>query len=681
MNPRYRLGIDVGGTHTDMVLSDVVAGTLVIEKLPSTPGNPAIAVLEGLERFIARGIAPSEIGFFAHGTTVTTNALLEMKGARIGLLINRGMGGILEVQTQGRDGVSPFDHYFKKPPPLVRPRFIREVGGRMDYAGREIEPLDEAALRSAAGDLRDLGVQSFCVCFLFSFMNPAHERRAQEILREVAPGLPVSRSSAVLPRIREWPRFSTTLLNAYLAPVLARYCRDLAEGLDARGVTTPQRFLMQSNGGVMPLTADAETHTARTLLSGPAAGVHGAAYLLGVEQGWRNLVTMDIGGTSCDIAFVEEAKALEHAEAVIDGRLVGLPALDVATVAAGGGSIAWVGSGGLLDVGPRSAGAAPGPACYGRGGTEPTLTDADLLTGALNPDYFLGGKSRLDPEAARRAIAAIAKPLAMDAAAAARSIVRIIDARITDAIRVEAAKKGLDLAGFTLVPFGGAGPVHAAQVAADLGIRQILVPPNPGAFSALGLLATDVVHDYLRSELVALNDLAPERVEAAFHALEAEAAKEMGAEGLPARDAVFRREMDLRYAGQGYELRISLEGLPQPLDPAAMADLGRRFHEQHALQHGHSAPESVVEAVSYRLRAVVAVPKYRPQAVAETSTTAAQPRGNRAGSTLWRREDLKPGWRGEGPLIVEQADATTVVPPGWLVRADGYGNLLLDRKS
>jgi N-methylhydantoinase A len=677
---RYRLGIDVGGTHTDMVLSDAVTGRLAIEKLPSTPGNPAVAVLEGLERFLARGIAPAEIGFFAHGTTVTTNALLEMKGARVGLLINRGMGGVLEVQTQGRDGVSPFDHYFKKPPPLVRPRFIREVGGRLDYAGREIEPLDEAAVRAAGAALRDLGVQSFCICFLFSFMNPEHERRAQAILREVAPGLPVSRSSAVLPRIREWPRFSTTLLNAYLAPVLARYCRDIAEGLDRREVATPQRFLMQSNGGVMPLTADAETHTARTLLSGPAAGVHGAAYLLGAEQGWRNLVTMDIGGTSCDIAFVEEARALEHAEAVIDGRLVGLPALDVATVAAGGGSIAWVGGGGLLEVGPRSAGAAPGPACYGRGGTEPTLTDADLLTGALNPDYFLGGKSRLDPVAAERAIAALARPLGMDVSAAAQSIVRIIDARITDAIRVEAAKKGIDLTGFTLVPFGGAGPVHAARVAADLGIPRILVPPNPGAFSALGLLATDVVHDYLRSELVALADLPAERAEAAFRALETEAMREMAAEGLPGKEARFWREMDLRYAGQGYELRVSLEGLGNPLDAAALRELGRRFHEQHALQHGHSAADSIVEAVSYRLRAVVAVPKYRLRPVAD-SAEAATPRGSRAGSTVWRRDDLKPGWCAAGPLIVEQPDATTVVPAGWSARADGYGNLLLERQA
>lgn len=687
---RYRIGIDVGGTHTDMVLCDSRSGAVRIEKLPTTPHNPSIAVLDGLRRFIAAGVAPDEIDFFAHGTTVTTNALLELKGAPLGLLINSGMRGILEVQTQGRDGVSPFDHYFRRPAPLVRPRFIHEIGGRMDYRGSEIEPLDEAAVRAAASRLAQDGAKSFCISFLFSFMNPAHEARAAAIVRDAVPGAVVSRSSAVLPRIREWPRLSTTLLNAYLAPVLARYTGDLAAGLDGLGVATRRRFLMQSNGGVMPLVADPETHTVRTLLSGPAAGVGGAGYLLGKRLGWDNLITVDIGGTSCDIAFIQKGEPIEQAEGTIEGRIVAVPALDITTISAGGGSIARVNDGGMLEVGPRSAGATPGPACYGKGGKDPTVTDADLVCGALNPDYFLGGRTPLDRAAAEAAIeCAVARPLGTDLASAAAGINRIVDARITDAIRVEAAKKGVALAGFVLVPFGGAGPVHAAQVAADLGMRRVLVPRNPGAFSALGLLCTDVRHDYLRSELVDLAGLAPDRAEACFGELESRAAGEIEAEGLDAAAATFLREIDLRYAGQGYELRIALDGLARPLDGPALTRLARMFHERHAAQHGHAAPEAPVEVVSYRLRALVAVPKYELQPL-DPVESAPRPRGRRrlalgaarpVMAAVWRREALPAGWCGEGPAIIEQVDATTVVPAGWSAECDAYGNLVLERKA
>ena len=690
--PRYRVGVDVGGTHTDMVLADTLTGKIRIEKLPSTPHNQSIAVIEGMRRFLGHGIAPSDIGFFGHGTTVTTNALLELKGAKIGLLINSRMRGVLEVQTQGRDGFSPFDHFFHRPEPLVRPKFVREIGGRVDYLGAEIEPLDEAAVEQAARDLAAQGATTFAICFLFSFMNPSHEERAAAIVRKAAPGAFVSRSSAVLPRIREWPRFSTTLLNAYLAPALARYCGDLAQGLDGIDVRTKQRFLMQSNGGVMPLVADAETHTVRTLLSGPAAGVRGAAVLLGKEQGWANIITMDVGGTSCDIAFIENGEPHEQSEGVIDGRIVGVPALDVITIPAGGGSIARVNDGGMLEVGPHSMGASPGPACYGRGGDRPTVTDADVVCGALNPDYFLGGRAKLDVEAARAAILRdVATPMGADVSLAASGIVRIVNAHMTDAIRVEAAKRGIDLTGFTLVPFGGAGPVHAAQVAQQLAIPRVLVPPNPGAYSALGLLCTDVQHDYLRSDLrdAATLDLAD--AERAFAGLRQSAEAELAAEGLAPASAGFSREMDLRYAGQGYELRVSLAGLPDPLDAPAMAEIVRRFHAQHEQQHGHCALDAAVELVSYRLRASVPMPKYRSQKVArQEPQSEPKPRGVRrltlgpnetVEAVLWRRDDLYPGWSTKGPAIVEQVDATSIVPNGWSVRADDFGNLLIERDA
>ena len=689
--PRYRVGVDVGGTHTDMVLADTVTGAIRIEKLPSTPHNQSVAVIEGMRRFLSIGIAPDEIGFFGHGTTVTTNALLELKGARIGLLINARMRGVLEVQTQGRDGFSPFDHFFHRPEPLVRPKFTREIGGRLDYLGAEIEPLDEAAVEQAARDLAAMGATTFAICFLFSFMNPAHEERAAAIVRRAVPGAFVSRSSAVLPRIREWPRFSTTLLNAYLAPALARYCGDLADGLDDIGVRTKQRFLMQSNGGVMPLKADAETHTVRTLLSGPAAGVRGAAVLLGKEQGWPNIITMDVGGTSCDIAFIENGEPHEQSEGLIDGRIVGVPALDVVTIPAGGGSIARVNEGGMLEVGPHSMGASPGPACYGRGGVKPTVTDADVVCGALNPAYFLGGRATLDVEAAKAALSRdVAGPMNVGVEEAASGVVRMVNAHMTDAIRVEAAKRGIDLTGFALVPFGGAGPVHAAQVAQQLGIPRVLVPPNPGAYSALGLLCTDVQHDYLRSDLRDAATLDPVQAEAVFSDLQRSAEAELNSEGLESSQASFVREMDLRYAGQGYELRVPLAGLAEPLDEGSVCNIVARFHTQHERQHGHCALEAEVELVSYRLRANVPMPKYRSRKVERRDAPSPLPRGTRrvvfgpgqiADAAIWRRDDLSPGWTTQGPAIVEQIDATSLVPRGWSVRADDYGNLLIERDA
>jgi len=707
--PDYRIGIDVGGTHTDMVLlttgAEGAPATWRIAKVPSTPDNPARAVLAGLRRFVEEGVSPGEISFFSHGTTATTNALLEMRGARIGVLINAGMRGVLEVQSQARDGWPPFDHLFHRPEPLARPAFVREIGGRIGHAGEEIEPLDVAGVRAAARELAGAGVNAFAICFLFSFMNDAHEAAAAAAIREAAPGAFVSRSSQVLPQIREWPRFSTTMINACLGPVLSAYCRDMAAGLDALGVTTRQRFLMQSNGGVMPLAANAETHAVRTLLSGPAAGVVGASYLLAQQQGWRNLVTMDIGGTSCDIAFIEAGEPVEHSQSVVDGRVVAAPSFDIATVAAGGGSIARIDDAGLLEVGPASAGADPGPVCYGRGGVEPTVTDANVARGALNPAFFLGGAARLDAEAARASIQTrIAAPLGVDALDAAIGIVRIVNARITDAIRVEAARKGIDLSGHTLAPFGGAGPVHAAQVAEDLGMSRVLVPLNPGAFSALGLLCADVRHDYLRSEMADIAALDPAHAEDCLAALERAAREEIAAEGLDVAAIVFDRALDMRYAGQGYELRVPLDGLPTPLTAAALADIAERFHVLHASVHGHAARDAAVEIVSYRLRASVPMPKPTMPKPVMSDSSVRQPQASPAGGApdakapapsgtrsltlgpgrtliaeVWRRELLPAGWSAQGPAIVEQADSTTVVPDGWSVRCDDQRNLVLER--
>ena len=365
--PRYRLGVDVGGTHTDLVLFDTATGKLLVEKVSSTPKNPALGVLDGIARFISRGIPPGEIGFFAHGTTITTNALLEMRGAKVGLLITKGYRAVQEVQNQARDG-NLFDYFYQKPQPIAPQSLTKEIPERTDYAGNVLQPLDREAVREAARALNAAGVESIAVCYLFSFMNPAHEEETRALVHEEFPGVHISLSSEVLPRIREWARLSTTLLNAYLEPVLVDYISHLNQGLDHSGIETKRRFLMQSNGGVMPFSAAmAGGRTVHTLFSGPAAGAQASAYLAEADAR-SGLVTLDMGGTSADIAFIEGGIPLETTEGVIARRQIDVPALDMTSISAGGGSIAWIDNGGFLNVGPQSSGADPGPACYGRGG-------------------------------------------------------------------------------------------------------------------------------------------------------------------------------------------------------------------------------------------------------------------------------------------------------------------------
>jgi len=686
---RYRLGVDVGGTHTDLVLFDTETGGIMVEKVASTPANPAHGVLGGIQRFLDGGIAPAAIGFFAHGTTITTNALLEMKGARVGLMISAGYNAIQETQTQARDG-NPFDYFYDKPAAIAPQSRTVEIPERVDYLGHVLTALDEDAVGQGAEGLRDAGVDAIAVNYLFSYMNPAHEQRTREIINAAAPAIHVSLSSDVLPRIREWPRLSTTLVNAYLAPVLTRYIADLSLGLDRLGITTPQRFLMQSNGGVMPFAAAMEgENTVHTLLSGPAAGARAAAWVAS-DGGARDLVTLDMGGTSADIAFIQGGAPLEVTEGTVARRQVDVPALDMTTISAGGGSIAKVEAGAFLTVGPQSAGADPGPACYGQGGTAPTITDADIVCGFLNPDYFLGGSQSLDVEAAEAALeTAIAHPLNLSVREAAAGIRRIVDERMADEVRVFAAKRGLEPREFTLLPFGGAGAVHAAAVAGELGITRILVPPRPGAFSALGLLCADVVHDFIRSELKPIGALDPAHGEALFAGLEARARAELAAEGLGEGEAIIARELDMRYAGQGYELRVSMDGLGA-LDDAALVAARTRFDARHQQIHGHAAREKEVEVVSYRVRAHVSVPKFeaRPRPTPKTPIDAkAALKGRRmvwfdgltgAEAPIYERDRLEVGARLTGPAMVEQMDATTAIPAGWRGEVDAYGNLILE---
>jgi N-methylhydantoinase A len=667
----------------------MLSGDFIVEKVSTTPNNPAEGVQNGIAKLVARGFKAQDIEFFAHGTTITTNALLELRGAKVGLLITKGFRAIQEVQNQARD-TTLFDYFYKKPSPIAPQSLTKEISERSDFSGQILMQLDEEAVRRAARDLKAANVESIAVCYLFSFMNQGHELRTREILHEEYPGVSVSLSSEILPRIREWARMSTTLLNAYLEPVLVRYISFLNKGLDEIGVVTSQRFLMQSNGGVMPFSSVmAGGKSVHTLLSGPAAGAKASAYLA-EETAKNGLVTVDMGGTSADIAFIDGGVPLEVTEGVIARRQVDVPSLDMTTISAGGGSIAWVDDAGFLNIGPQSAGAVPGPACYGRGGTRATVTDADLICGYINPEYFLGGSQTLSIEAAKLAIATdVAKPLNLSLHHAAAGVRHIVDMKMADEVRVFAARRGVDLTNFTLLPFGGAGAVHAVAVAEELGMKRILVPARPGAFSALGLLCTDVVHDHIRSDLKPLEMISADFAEKIYQELQYKAVEDLINEGLDPEKASFSREIDLRYTGQGYELRTSLDGLfTGALSSQSLSAVRNRFDELHEKIHGHSAANRSVEVVSYRLRVSVQVPKYqhktqgaKPKDMgnAKKGERLIYPRGEDAQhAVVYERERLWVGDSFKGPAIIEQFDATTVIPMGWKASVDAHLNLILE---
>ena len=686
---RYRLTVDTGGTFNDFVLFDEEAGTYRVLKVPSTPDDPSRAILLGIEQLAAQGVEPASIGFFSHGTTVATNTLLEERGARVGLAITAGFRGIYETMEQVRPyGPAIFDLGFEKPALLAPPERTAEIRERVGPRGEVREPLDEASIAEAIALFEAEQVEAVAICFLFSFMNPAHEERVRAALAAAHPEWWLSVSSALLPQIREYYRLSTTVVNAYVAPVLGRYLRQLEAALDRQDVAPGRRFIMQSNGGSAPFAATIE-RAAGTILSGPAGGVTAGVGLAAVA-GITDIITFDMGGTSCDVALVQGGEPALTTRGKIAGRDVALPMLDINTVSAGGGTLAHVDAQGALHVGPRSAGAVPGPACYRRGGTRPTVTDANVVLGYLNPRALLGGALPIDAAAAARALREhVAEPLGLDLLRAAAGVVQVVNVKMAEAIKAISTQRGYDLREFTLIPFGGAGPVHACQIALDLGIPRVLVPPVPGVTSALGLLMSDVKHDYLRSRLALLSELTEETVNATFAELTERARAQLAAEGFAPEAMHLRYFLEMRYAGQGYETPVPLDRVP--LAAGALSAARTRFDVLHRQRHGHAAPEQPVEVVSYRVEAIGRVPRVQvaplPPADAPVEmarvgerpalflTLAAEPRP----VPVYARERLRPGHRFAGPAIVEQYDATTVVCPEQEVTVDDWGNLLITR--
>jgi len=681
---RYRVTVDTGGTFSDFVYLDEDTGEVSIAKVASTPDDPSRAILQGIEALVAKGVRTADIGFFCHGTTVGTNALLESKGVKTGLLVTEGFRGIYEVAEQARPyGPAIFDVLYDKPAMLVPASLTGEVAERVDFKGIVIRPLDEDALRATVATLTARGIESLAVCLLFSFLHPQHEARVREIVAEQAPGLSISLSSEVLPQIREYYRLSTTVINAYLQPILARYIAQLDRRLAQAGVTTRQKYIMQSNGGMSTFDAAAR-RAVTTVLSGPAGGVTAGAYACRMT-GIGNLITFDMGGTSCDVALIKDGEPALAARGKIEGRDLAVPMMDINTVSAGGGTIARVDRFGALEVGPDSAGAVPGPACYGRGGEAPTITDCNLALGLISADNFLGGTMRLDADMARRTIETrIAGPLGIDVAAAAEGIGRIIDVKMEEAIKAISTMRGHDLRDFHLLAFGGAGPVHAGRIARGLGMAGIIVPLYPGVYSAIGLLMSDVKHDYVRSRMTQLRGLAPAEVNAMFESLVAKARAELHQDGFAADRISVQRALDMRYAGQGYEIMLPVADAP--LAEADLAILRRNFDAQHRAMFGHSAPEEPVEIVSYRVRGIglvpaVEMPRFAPSGAPLASALREHRRVRFDGVDLdcpiYQREKIDVGTTVAGPAILDQFDCTTVLCPGQTARVDDYKNLIV----
>jgi len=681
----WLVGVDTGGTFTDLIAVEQNTGELRRAKVPSVSSDPSAAVLDAMDKLFAEGIDPADISLFVHGTTVATNALLEGKGVRTGLLITQGFRAVYEARgwSQPR-GSDLLDTFYQKPPLLASQWLTEEVRERLDYRGEVVTALDEAGLRDSVHRLKAKGVEALAVCFLFSFLNPAHERRAAEIVAEIAPECRISLSSNVLPVIREYPRLSTTVIDAYVGPTIADYLMRLERRLIERGLKTPQLFLMQSNGGLMRISLGAR-HPNQTLLSGPAAGVIAGAELARVTHR-RHVITFDMGGTSTDISVIVDGRLLETTQGQIAGQDIGTPMLRVRTLGAGGGTIAWIGKDGLLKVGPRSAGSVPGPACYGRGGEEPTVTDANVALGALSADTVLAGSLRLDAARAARAIETVAKPLGLNVLQGAAGILRIVNTQMAVDLRLALQEQGQDPRKFALVAFGGAGPLHAAALARSVGIPTVLVPPYPGLNCAIGMLQTSVRHSYLRSEVGVLSRFPTQRMNDLFRDLRQQALAEASEEGF-AHDAVkLTRLLDLRYPHQGYTLPVAC--------PAEIADedkprLKQAFDDVHLQVYGQSAPKEDAEIVTFRLQAEIEVPRLelpklaRGDGRAERALKGERPLfdidANRfVSAKVYDRQKLMAGDGIPGPAIIDQFDATTVVLGGQMATVDGTATLIIE---
>jgi len=688
----WRIGVDIGGTFTDVALVDTGNGRIGVAKVPSTPADLAEGVLTALTQAMRRyAVAPAEVELLSHATTVVTNALLEEKGARAAFITTRGFRDLLELRRSARADL--YDLFQDGPATLIPRRRRFEITERVGADGSVATPLAETEIDGLIDALKSARVTSIAVSLLFSFLNPEHERRLGARLRTALPDVPVYLSSEVLPEIKEFERASTTAVCAYVGPLLAAYLQRLEHR--THGLDLPRLYLMGSNGGVLE-AAEAVAMPAMAVESGPAAGVVAAA-LVARQTGRRDLISFDMGGTTAKASLIRDAAYETTPDYEVGGGAsrtrwmngtghpIRVPVIDLAEVSAGGGSIAWVDRASALRVGPRSAGADPGPVCYGRGGREPTVTDCNLLLGYLDKGSLLGGELPIDHAAAEAAVSeCLAGPLGVDVRTAAAAVIDVVNHAMAEVLKIVSVQRGHDPRDFALAAFGGAGPLHAAALADELTIAEVLCPPIPGAFSALGLIGSDLKRDYVRTIYASAANADPAAIEAVFAALEREGAAMLDRAGVAPEGRSFARSVDARYARQAYELAVPFSG---KVDALALNEIAETFHERHRRTYGHDNRAEPVQLVNVRVTAIGAIQplQVRDQPAANGSNPV------KAKRQLWFRERglveapiydrarMPAGLAATGPAVIESLESTILVPPGWQARMNEDGFVLMTR--
>lgn len=680
----YMIGVDVGGTFTDFSVFNLETGELFHYKDSSTPGDPSRAIVKGVKDVLEIKKAQArDVVYLAHGTTVGTNALIEKKGARVGLITTEGFKDLMEIGNQKRPSL--YDLQAQKPVPLIPSGCNIGVRERIRYDGSVYTPLDEENVRQAVRQLKQYGVQAIAVCTLFSFINPAHENRIKEIIAEEYPEVYTTISSELAPEFREYSRMSTTVLNSYLGPVMKKYVNNFQTSVREMGIQA-EPYITQSNGSIISIkeTIDCPIKCA---VSGPSAGVVAASFI-GRQCNADKIITFDMGGTSADISLIENFTPQVSNEREVEGYPARIPMINIITIGAGGGSIAQIDEGGALKVGPKSAGAVPGPACYGRGGTQPVVTDANIVLGKLNQKRILGGRMEVYLDLAHEALdRCICEKSGLSRAQAANGIITVVNSNMVRAVRSVSVEKGYDVREFSLMAFGGAGPLHACEVAKELGIRQVIFPPHPGTLCSLGLLLADTKFDMSRTLILEGKVENLPKFNEQFADMIHQGSEALDREGVTKERRCFEFAVDMRYQRQNFEISI-----PVPTGEMTEQDLRRAiadFHAEHKRSYGYCNEQAPVQFVSYRASAIGIIDKPEmteqplcPAAPApvplETRSVLFQGESEYRPTPVYRRESFIPGQSIAGPCICEQMDTTLVVPESWIIHVDGYGNLKID---
>lgn len=679
-----RLGIDVGGTFTDLVLIDDDSQRIHLTKTLTTPENLAQGVLTGIEKIQKlAGFSQEELDYIVHGTTIGTNALIERNGAKVGLITTAGFRDVLEIARIERPDEGLYDIFVDLPSPLV-PRYLRLEGDeRIGADGSVVKALDEKSVEEAVKYFKEVGVEAIAICYLFSFRNPTHEKRSAEICMDLYPQIPVTLSIDVAPEFREFERTSTIVINAYLLPITKNYIDSLVSRLTEKFGQIDLRIL-QASGGSM--TADvAKSHAVHMVNSGPGGGAL-AAGLFGALVEESKIISLDMGGTSFDVSLVINGQPRVKSEGDFEGFPVKIPMIDVEGIGAGGGSIAWVDAGSALNVGPRSAGSDPGPACYGRGGELPTVTDANLILGRLNPAYFLGAEMPLYVDLAREAIRKhVAKPLKLSVEEAAAGIIRVVNASMIGGINANTTQAGFDVREFSLLAFGGAGPLHTVEMAQEIGAQRVIIPPYCSVFSAFGAVVSDVRHDFSQTIVLSQEQASAKKLQGFFDDLEEKGKQMLKRENISQKNMGIQRLADIRYKGQSYELSIPIRQ-KNKLKEADIAQLISDFHAYHKRVYEYGDPTEKIEFINLRIVARGSVPKIDLRKDANRKLVHAQPKENRKvyfspqgflDTPIYERATLKSGQKIMGQCLIEEATSTSVIPPGWKVEVDKYENLMV----